>query len=146
MENVEEPGNFIVTRDELGELITVTIDNTVYSREAVFKSAYWFTNGYYIFLARGDEPHTLQVQMRLKNSDNADSLENSAREFCNRLADQQVREFVASETGMIRDVLIKKAFFEGSKHFDPDILRSNETNVPLPTDSYVDDPLKVIGG
>jgi len=141
-----DAGGFTISTGGLGAFISVTIDTAVYDRMAVFKSAYWYTDICYLFISKGDKADTLQIEFRPKNSEQENSLDKLAREFCNRLVDQQVREAVAAETGNIRDALIEKAFFEGGKHLDPSILRSDESAIPSQSESYKDRSLKIPQG
>ena len=145
-ETSEDLAGLRVSHDELGIFIVVEVDTTVFDRIAVMKTAYWFTDTHYIFIARGDTPDSLRIELRTKAQTEPGDLELLAREFCNRLLDQQVREMVAAETGEIRDALIKKAFFEGSRHVDPAVLRSDEGAIPARDQSYKDDPLGISKG
>ena len=146
MSKPRDVSGLIISTDDLGEFISVTIDVSVYDKAAVFKSAYWFTDTCYLFVKRDKSSQFFIIEFRVKDGAQANTLEGLVREFCNRLVDQQVRETVADETGEIRDALVKKAFFEGSKHLDPLVLRSNETNAPSSNQSYVDDPLDISQG
>jgi His-Xaa-Ser system protein HxsD len=128
--------------DELGAVARVLVDTSVYSKTAVFKTAYWYTDRCYLFLSTTDDPaDTIQVEVRPKEEASRDELVALCREFCNSLIDQQVRQDVIAETGSIRETLVKKAFFEGGKH--PDSLRSKEDDIPAEGQSYEDDPLKI---
>jgi His-Xaa-Ser system protein HxsD len=139
----EDLAGLQIFSDELGAYIVVVIDTAIYERAAVMKTAYWQTNQCYVFIAKGNAPDTLKIEFRAKDPTQADGLEPFARDFCNRLLDQQVRELVATETGEIRDALVRKAFFEGNKHLDPAILRSDESAIPASGQSYKEDPVKI---
>lgn len=130
--------------DDLGALARFTIDTLVYSKTAIFKTTYWFTDRCYIFLSRVDNrPSTIDIEVRPKSVTSREDLIVLCREFCNSLIDQQVRQDVIAETGPIRDNLLKKAFFEGRDHLPPDTLRSEEKHIPQPNQSYASDPLKI---
>ena len=139
----EDLAGLQIFTDELGAYIAVEIDTAIYQRAAVMKTAYWQTNQCYVFIAKGNVPDTLKIEFRVKDPAQADDLEPLARDFCNRLLDQQVRELVATETGGIRDDLVRKAFFEGKKRLDPAILQSDESAVPASGQSYKEDPVKI---
>lgn len=98
--------------DILGDFARITIDRSVYTDAAIFKSAYWMTNRYHIYLASHPDNH-LVVEIRAKTSSPNDSLQDAAGEFCNALIDYRVRAIVLSETAHIRDALVTKAFMEG---------------------------------
>jgi His-Xaa-Ser system protein HxsD len=132
------------TTDSLGAFACLSVNTAVYSKTALFKAAYWYTERCYLFLSRPlDTPSTIQVEIRPKSTISQPDLIALCREFANSLIDQQVRQEVIAETGNVRDALIKKAFFEGSNHLDPDKLSSNEEHVPTADQSYKNDPLKI---
>src|SRR5262249_39776784 len=111
--------------DSLGALACLTVDTSIYSKTALFKTAYWHTERFYVFLSRVEgAPSSIQIEIRPKSTMNNEELVAVCREFANNLIDQQTRQDVIVETGNIRDTLIKKAFFEGSLHRDPDALHS----------------------
>jgi len=98
--------------DNFGELSQISIDRGLYSDVAIFKTAYWFTDRFYIFL---DSPNQGRVLVELRSKDPAQSsdLKAATAEFCNSLIDFRVRHLVAQETGGIREALVTKAFMEG---------------------------------
>jgi His-Xaa-Ser system protein HxsD len=130
--------------DSLGTIACLSVNTSVYSKTAVFKTAYWYTERCYLFLSKPlDLPDTIQVEIRPKSTVSKDELIAMCREFANNLIDQQVRQEVIAETGSVRDALIKKAFFEGSHHLHPDKLSSNEQYASTADQSYKNDPLKI---
>ena len=139
----EDLAGLQILTDELGAYIAVEIDTAIYQRAAVMKTAYWQTNQCYVFIAKGNVPDALRIEFRVKDPAQGDDLELLVRDFCNRLLDQQVRELVATETSEIRDALVRKAFFEGSKHLDPAILQSDESAIPASSQGYNEDPVKI---
>lgn len=131
--------------DDLGTVASLTVQTSIYSKIAIFKTAYWFTDRWYLFLSQpppGAE-ETLQVEIRAKSSASKDELIVMCREFANNLIDQQIRQEVIAETGNVRDSLIKKAFFEGNQNLDPTNLTSNEAQIPTTDQSYKHDPLRI---
>lgn len=114
--------NFSV--DELGSHATIEIDLKIYSLTAVFKTAYWQTENFYLFLRRSKTYDDLiEIEIRIKNPDiHQNNLENACWSFCNSLIDFETRQRVISETKSIRDILVSKAFSEGAHHLDPDNL------------------------
>jgi His-Xaa-Ser system protein HxsD len=131
--------------DDLGNVASLTIQTSIYSKIAIFKTAYWFTDRWYLFLSKpppGAED-TVQVEIRSKSSASKDELIVMCREFANNLIDQQIRQEVIAETGNVRDSLIKKAFFEGNQTLYPANLTSNEAQIPTTDQSYKHDPLRI---
>lgn len=133
-----------IAADPLGQYVLIHVDITVYSRVAIFKTAYWFTDQYYVLLQKAEpESNNLQVELRLKVEANSSALEQAGGEFLNRLLDQQVRQDVIIETANIRDYLVRKAFFEGAAHGEPDRLISDEPHISTADQSISNDPFKV---
>ncbi len=98
--------------------ITLLVDETIYSRTALLKTCYWFTNRCYIFVYRHDEQH-LAVRLASKLSNGA--LDSIAGEFENALLDHQLRFEIASETATLRELIVAKAFAEGNALEDPPV-------------------------
>jgi len=100
------------------------LDETIYSRDAVLRTCYWFTDRCYVFISRPDKG-ILQVSLRAKDS--KATLENPnpltigilAGEFQNYLLDQQLRIDIEQQTRELRGLLIAKAFSEAGVMDDP---------------------------
>ena len=140
---VEGPSasNFSAGSDELGVYVRVSVDPNVYGQTAVFKTAYWFTDQYYLFLAKNRDSGLLDVEFRLKQGDAIEKLKAACGEFWNNLLDQAVRQRVLEETSGVRDTLLKKAFFEAKAALPTDTV-SNEAHMPQSGQGYKDDPVK----
>lgn len=138
-----ERESILWTTDELGALAVIRVDTSVYSKPALFKTAYWFTNRCYVFLRSGLAKETIEVELRPKAASDREVLENTCREFCNSLLDQQVRQIAIAETGGVRDLLVRKAFFEGSKRSEPPALKEDESSLPDPGEHSRDDARKI---
>jgi His-Xaa-Ser system protein HxsD len=95
------------TEDE----VRLLVDETVYSREAVLRACYWFTDRAYLFVSRPD-PQRLLVSLRAKPG--GPSLDSIAGEFANALLDHQVRQEIERETSRVRELIVAKAFAEGN--------------------------------
>jgi His-Xaa-Ser system protein HxsD len=98
--------------------ITLLVDETIYSRIAVLKTCYWFTNRCYVFISRHDEQH---LAVRLSSKRNGIGLAAIAGEFENALLDHQLRFEIARETATIRELIVAKAFAEGNAIEDPPV-------------------------
>jgi His-Xaa-Ser system protein HxsD len=108
--------------DELGPFVRISIDPTVFSETAVLKTAYWFTDQYYVFIAKDRSSGLVGVELRAKSGSSVDSLKGAVGEFSNQLLDYDVRQRVFAETSAVRDTLIKKAFFEAKAPPPPGLL------------------------
>ena len=99
--------------DDLGGYISFLIKKRVYPLPVIFKTVYWFTDKYYVFV---DECQTdssqIVVRFRLKDSEDKRTLIHAIQRFSTNLVDQSVRYQVRQETNNIRDVIVKKAFSE----------------------------------
>lgn len=87
------------------------VDETVYSREAVLRACYWFTDRCYLFISR-PSPQRLLVSIRAKSG--GPSLDSVTGEFGNALLDHQVRQDIERETSRLRELIVAKAFAEGN--------------------------------
>jgi His-Xaa-Ser system protein HxsD len=115
-----------IENDVLGELGTVTVDSSLYSEQAIFRTAYWLTDSHYVFLDRqGDRT---RVEIRNKPGSETD-LRQACAEFCNALVDFRLRDIVAQETSGIREALVKQAFMEGVPKPGLSGARSNEKHL-----------------
>jgi His-Xaa-Ser system protein HxsD len=119
-----QPG---LERSVAGDAGVVTVDPKLYSENAIFKAAYWFTDRHYVFLER-TENGAIKVELRNKPGHTLD-LAAACSEFCNSLIDFRVREIVNGETSGIRETLIKRAFLEGVPSSGLPGAISNETHL-----------------
>ena len=96
----------IISEVEDGKLLLV-LSKEFYEKEAVFASAYKFTNRCTI-LIEPIESNSVGVYFK-GNSDEYD-LQKIAEEFCNEVLDQQLRLDIEKKYGNIRDLIVKQAF------------------------------------
>lgn len=104
-------------RSEIGSEFSATIylDPRIYSKEAILRACYWFTDVAYIHVPESPDDR-LAIHMELKQA--GPTLENPkpvtmsefVREFCNSLLDFELRRQVESETATIRQIVLAKAF------------------------------------
>ena len=131
---------FFSGSDAFGLYARVSVDPSVYSEVAVLKTAYWFTDQYYLFIAKDKANGLLDVEFRLKEGGSPEKLKAACGEFSNYLLDQELRQQVLKETSGIRDTLVKKAFFEAKASL-PAGVTSNETHLPKADDRFAQDPV-----
>lgn len=131
---------FFSGSDELGIFARVSVDPNVFSEVAILKTAYWFTDQYYLFLARNNKSGLLDVEFRLKQAESPEKLKIACGEFWNNLLDQEVRQKVLLETAPLRDTLLKKAFLEAKAPL-PSGIASDESHLPLAGQVFHDDPV-----
>jgi His-Xaa-Ser system protein HxsD len=141
---MESRAPLVFEADELGAFARICVEISTYSRVAVLKTAYWFTDRCYVYiLSSRSAPGVLEVELRLKKEETDKQLETLCREFCNQLLDQQVRQDVLGETKAIREALIEKAFSEGKGFNEIPAINSNEGNVPPLATSFKADPMNI---
>ena len=112
-----------VTEDGL----VVAVNTDLYSREALFRACYLFTDRCYLFLMQDEGSPIIQVRFTRKNSDT--DLNKMVGEFSNELINQKIRMDIAIETKPIRELIVAQAFTEA------DLLDKDDSEA-----SYLDDP------
>ena len=98
--------------------ILLLVDETIYSRVAVLKSCYWFTDRCYIFIYRHDAQH---LGVRITAKSGGSRLDATVGEFQNALLDHQLRFEIGRETATLRELIVAKAFAEGNVLEDPPV-------------------------
>jgi len=98
--------------------VTLLVDESVYSREALLRTCYWFTDRCYLFVSRTDSG-VFSVRIRAKADGKA--LDTISGDFENALIDQQVRQDITRETARLRELIVAKAFAEGQDLDDPPV-------------------------
>jgi His-Xaa-Ser system protein HxsD len=99
-------------------LLVLSVDESIYSRDALLRACYWLTDRCYVFIFRENQ-RGFVVQLRAKSS--TEDLQTIAGEFENRLLDQQLRLDIARETGSLRELIVAKAFAETDLLDDPPV-------------------------
>ena len=85
----------------------LNLDVTIYSREAIVKTAYLFTNKCHInFHSYSDK--TAIIDFSPKNEDGC--LKTMLQDFLNELLDQQLRVYIHNETKNINEMIVREAF------------------------------------
>lgn len=120
-----------ITQDTFGQTASITLDRSLYSDTTIFKSSYWFTDRFYVFLDV-PQPGRVMVEFRPKETIADDGLQAAVAEFCNMLLDFRVREVVLLETAQIREALVTRAFMEGIPHSGFPGVESNEDPLNTP--------------
>ena len=92
-----------------GAILTVQV--SVYSLQALFKTCYLFTDRCYLFLERLNDD---SIEVHITSKDNMLSLDSLVGEFCNELIDQRVRADISKESGKLREIIVAQAFAEGN--------------------------------
>jgi His-Xaa-Ser system protein HxsD len=96
---------------------TIYLDPRIYSKEAILRACYWFTDVAYIRIPESpDNRLAIHVEMKQTPPTLANpkpiSIGEFLGEFCNSLLDFELRRQVESETATIRQIVLAKAFSE----------------------------------
>jgi His-Xaa-Ser system protein HxsD len=97
-------------------LVTLQISEAVYSRTALLRTCYWFTDRCYIFVTK--EASGFAVEIRAKAGQELDHDE-LVGAFQNALLDFQLRQDIEQQTGKIRELLVAKAVADAGTLDDP---------------------------
>jgi His-Xaa-Ser system protein HxsD len=104
---------------------TVKLNPRVYSREAILRACYWFTDIAYIRIPESPEDRLIvRIEMKQTTPTLANPKPTPVREFigefCNSLLDFELRRQIESETAPVRQLILAKAFSEsGVLESDP---------------------------
>jgi His-Xaa-Ser system protein HxsD len=96
-----------------GSRIVLEVDTLIYSREAVVRAAYKFTDRCHVLL---DTHPTRSNHLRVYIDPKVEvtELHSLCGEFANELLDQRLREILESQFGEVRTLIVAQAFAEGN--------------------------------
>jgi His-Xaa-Ser system protein HxsD len=104
---------------------TIHLNPRIYSREAILRACYWFTDIAFIRIPDSPEDRLL-VRVEMKQTiptltnPKPTPVREFVGEFCNSLLDFELRRQVESETASVRQLILAKAFSEsGVLESDP---------------------------
>ena len=116
-----EPVQNVTTND-----LVLRVDESIYHRKTVLRACYWFTERCYLFVTR-TTPGVLDVHIRAKSGEHAETVASVAGEFANALLDYELRRQIDEETGKIRELLVAKAVAAAGSLDDPPPGNANDT-------------------
>lgn len=99
-----------------------SVDDRIFPRNVIFKTAYLFTESYYIHLSYQDE-HLIRVLFEAKPEVDIHGID---KQFGNELLVQMVRYQVSSENRAIRELIIGRALFSSYIDYGVDIVENKE--------------------
>ena len=110
-----------------GDTIIIYINSSFYSKDALFKCLYWYSDKFQISINTVNEKF-YEIKLQTNNSIvfNNEDLQSYLLKFERDIIDFNLRDIITKETTNIRDLLIAKAF----SHFDAED--------PLPTNDIED--------
>ena len=84
----------------------VTIDLALYAKESLVATCYKFTDRFYLH----QQTNGNNVDVVFESKNNNIVTEETVKQFCNELIDQQVRYNINLQFGHIRDLIVEEAF------------------------------------
>ncbi|MDE2103404.1 MAG: His-Xaa-Ser system protein HxsD [Patescibacteria group bacterium] len=88
---------------------SLSLDTTVYSLEAIKRTAYKFADRASIVINRTSDA-SVTVVFRFIGANEKNNPQQVIADFCNELLDQDLRELVKKQTEPLRNVIIAHAF------------------------------------
>jgi His-Xaa-Ser system protein HxsD len=89
------------------EVLRYPVDTNLYTKEALFRACYQFTDRCYLFLEQSDGD-TVTVEFRKREAEA--KLQDVVGSFANELINQRVRSDLSRETQAIRELIVAQAF------------------------------------
>jgi His-Xaa-Ser system protein HxsD len=83
------------------------VDKTFYSKDALIKTIYNFSDGYSFTVTEDNKTFKITLTSKIDNNSDFNSF---MRTFFDELNDQQLREILIQQTSKIRDTIIEAAF------------------------------------
>lgn len=96
---------FPVTQLE-NDKFQVIVDMALYAKESIVASCYKYTDRFFIHQQTSNN----MVNVVFESKDNSTVKEETVKQFCNELIDQQVRYNTNQQFGHIRDLIVEEAF------------------------------------
>jgi His-Xaa-Ser system protein HxsD len=87
----------------------LSIDTSIYSLDAIKKTAYKFAAAASVILQPKDD-HTIKVIFNFEGADNKADPNRVIADFCNELLDQDLRQIIKRETTPVRNLILAHAF------------------------------------
>lgn len=112
----------------------IKVNRDIYSKSALIKAAYQFTDTAYVFLDLDDIRYV--VDITYKNGGNEEKLVN---DFKNELLIQSARQVVFQQTKEIRELLMARAFASTVVYSSEDTAICDKTDVDESLDSILTD-------
>ena len=105
---------------------------SLYSKEALLKAAYHFTDNYYVYLGVQDDAFFVDFTSKNEQPIDEEKLQN---EFKNEILAQVIHQTVATETSELRKILVARALSSTMVEENESIAKKTEP-VGLDKDAY----------
>ncbi|MCV2532066.1 His-Xaa-Ser system protein HxsD [Enterobacter wuhouensis] len=100
--------NLIHGKNDLGEYFLLPLNKTLYSREAIMKTCYAFTDDFFLHAVKL-ENEDVGIYIYKKN-DSVNDINRVAKHFLHLLNENQMRQIIHDETSIIHEEIVRKAF------------------------------------
>ena len=98
-------------KNPLGNYFTLSLDKSLYDRDAIIKAGYPLTDDYFIHITKAASD-SLVIYFYDKNQSASDSsIRNAVQQFLHALHENQMRQITLNETQKMHEDIIHKAFF-----------------------------------
>lgn len=92
---------------ESNNIIVFKVNKELYSKDAILETGYKFTNNYYFEIKSQDKNYLIELKPKTLRI----NIKNIKEDFLNELIDQQLRFNLNQKNHLLREMIIKKAFF-----------------------------------
>lgn len=100
-----------IGRNDLGQYIALMLDKNIYSVPAIMKTCYTLTDSYYIHIINSKpEQYTVYFYTKSEQHESDHMTELSVHQFLAELQDNQMRQILITETQVIHEEIVKRAF------------------------------------
>lgn len=106
---------------------TFLVDDRIFHRDAILKTAYLFTDRFFLHLSYFDEHH-ISIVVEAKPNQDISAIDKA---FCNELLTQMLRYRLAEKTKNIKELIIGRALYSTCIDTDEDVSNSEEENFEL---------------
>lgn len=86
----------------------LAVDLNLYCKNAIVAAMYKYTDKYYVYQETSSDNNDIVLVTFEAKEQKIE--ENVVKQFCNELADQQLREITTEKYGHIRDLIVEEAF------------------------------------
>lgn len=94
----------------LGEFFLLSLDKEHYSREAIMKTSYAFTDNYFIHVVKVADETTGICFYSKSECHNEKDISAGIKQFLQLLNENQMRQIIYQETSVLHEEIVKKAF------------------------------------
>lgn len=90
--------------------VAFSIKKDIYPLSMIMKTAYGFTEKFYIYLDQPDD-NNIEVHLKAKSFTNKDAMESIVGEFFNELLNQSLRVDIYNKTKELRQLILGRALY-----------------------------------